>query len=309
MILNGKEKKYKFSSKFNKQKSSSQLTLQKPIFTQNMKQNNMTVLNFIKQKDRFKIPDFYDEKNSKKFLDSKNKAMSEIILSDELELDNNNKKENKKTNKYNSELELNNKIKKEKKRVSKYNSTTKMLKTQYINEKTSDTDNNKFDYNTNYKMDNSNDSNFIYKFILDNANESEEIFLKKLKKQMKSIEIKNKNSQKTLSKFSESKIDKRKSNFNNKKQSLFKGPNPFRFSRDAKILMINEPIDASSIKSSSFDSQNIIISKISGNEKEEININNIFNKDSDKNVNNSINDIEINSDKDSLMNILSGLMQ
>ena len=39
------------------------------------------------------------------------------------------------------------------------------------------------------------------------------------------------------------------------------------------------------------------------------NINNIFNKDSDKNVNNSINDIEINSDKDSLMNILSGLMQ
>ena len=84
----------------------------------------MTVLNFIKQKDRFKIPDLYDEKNSKKFLDSKNKAMSEIILSDELELDNNNKKENKKTNKYNSELELNNKIKKEKKRVSKYNSTT-----------------------------------------------------------------------------------------------------------------------------------------------------------------------------------------
>ena len=98
MILNGKEKKYKFSSKFNKQKSSSQLTIQKPIFTQNMKQNNMTVLNFIKQKDRFKIPDFYDEKNSKKFLDSKNKAMSEIILSDELEL--NNKKENKKTYKY-----------------------------------------------------------------------------------------------------------------------------------------------------------------------------------------------------------------
>ena len=138
-----------------------------------------------------------------------------------------------------------------------------MLKTQYLNEKTSDTENNKFDYNTTNKMDNSNDSNFIYKFILDNANESEEIFLKKLKKQMKSIEIKNKNSVKTLSKFSESKIDKRKSNFNNKKQSLFKGPNPFRFSRDAKILMINEPIDASSIKSSSFDSQNIIISKIS----------------------------------------------
>ena len=297
MILNGKEKKYKFSSKSNKQKSSSQLSIQKAIFSQNMKQNNMNVLSFIQQKNRFKIPDLYDEKNSKKFLDSKNKAMSEIILSDELELDNNTKKENKKSNKYNSELDLNNKNKKEKKRVSKYNSTTKMVKTQYINEKTSDTENNKLDYNTINNMDNSNDSNFIYKFILDNANESEEIFLKKLKKQMKSIGIKSKNSVKTLSKFSESKIDKRKSNFNNKKQSLFKGPNPFRFSRDAKILMINEPIDASSIKSSSFDSQNIIISKISGNDKEEININN------------SINDIDINSDKDSLMNILSGLMQ
>ena len=180
---------------------------------------------------------------------------------------------------------------------------------QYFNEKTSDTDN-KVDFNTTNKMDNSNDSNFIYKFILDNANESEEIFLKKLKKQMKSIETKNKNSQKNLSKFSESKIDKKKKNYSSKKQSLFKGPNPFRFSRDAKILMINEPIEASSIKSSSFDSQNIINSKISGDEKEVININNIFNKESDdKIIKNTINDIEIGSDKESLINILSGFMQ
>mgnify|MGYP007070247464 FL=1 len=81
-----------------------------------MKQNNMNVLSFIQQKNRFKIPDLYDEKNSKKFLDSKNKAMSEIILSDELELDFNKKKTNKKTNKYNSEFDLNNKNKKEKKK-------------------------------------------------------------------------------------------------------------------------------------------------------------------------------------------------
>jgi len=292
MILNGQANKNYFASKSIKQKSSSQLSLQKSLFQGSKMQNNINLLNFIKQRKKFNIPDLFNEKNSKKFLDSKNKAMSEIILNDELDLYNKNKKENK--------------------RKGKYNSTTKMKivkARQYFNEKTSDTDN-KVDFNTTNKMDNSNDSNFIYKFILDNANESEEIFLKKLKKQMKSIETKNKNSQKNLSKFSESKIDKKKKNYSSKKQSLFKGPNPFRFSRDAKILMINEPIEASSIKSSSFDSQNIINSKISGDEKEVININNIFNKESDdKIIKNTINDIEIGSDKESLINILSGFMQ
>jgi hypothetical protein len=289
MILNGKIKKKIISSKSIKQKSSSQLSFKNSLFTNQMKSNNINVLNFIKQKNKFYIPNNFDENNSRNFLDSKNKALGEIYLSDELELNNKNKKDCKKNDKFYS---------------------TKMLKTPYINEKTSDTDNNKNDFNTTNKLDNSNDSNFIYKFILDNANESEEIFLKKLKKQMKSIEVKNKTSQKNISKFSESKFDKKKSNFSKQKQSLFKGPNPFRFSKEAKILMINQPIDASSIKSSCSGSQNIFNSKISSKDKEEININNILKKESDKKIinNNSINDIEIDSDKESLMNILSGFM-
>ena len=113
-----------------------------------------------------------------------------------------------------------------------------------------------------------------------------------------------------LCNIAKAEFDKKKSNFSKQKQSLFKGPNPFRFSKEAKILMINQPIDASSIKSSCSGSQNIFNSKISSKDKEEININNILKKESDKKIinNNSINDIEIDSDKESLMNILSGFM-
>ena len=281
MILNEGVKSKFSSSKAIKKKPLKQISIHKYLFTEKKKQNNISLLKFIKQKNKFKISDFFDEKNSKNFLDSKNKALSEIILSDELELDKN-----------------------EKKKVFKYNST-KGFK-ELLNEKTSDTDN-KFDFNSLNNLNNSNDDNYIYKFILDNANDSEEIFLKKLKKQMKPIEIKNKSSHKNLSKFTDSKIEKKKKNYNAKKQSLFKANNPFRFSKDAKVLMIKDSINASSIKSSSFDCQNIIDSKISSIEKDEININNIINKNNEKQINDSINDLGIDSDKESFLNILSGL--
>ena len=280
MILNEKAKNKFSSSKAIKKKSLRQISIHKHVLTENKNKNNISLLKFIKEKNNFKISDYFDEKNSKKFLDSKNKALSEIILSDELEID---RGENKKAFKYNS---------------------TKGFK-EYLNEKTSDTDN-KFDFNTLNNLNNSSDDNFIYKFILDNANESEEIFLKKLKKQMKSIDVKNKNSQKSLSKFTDSKIEKKKKN--TKKKSLFTGKNPFRFSKDAKILMVKQPINASSIKSSNSD-KNIIDSKISSIVKEEINENNIFNKNNEKLINDSINEIEFDSEKESLLNILSGLNQ
>ena len=184
MILNEKAKNKFSSSKAIKKKSLRQISIHKHVLTENKNKSNISLLKFIKEKNNFKISDYFDEKNSKKFLDSKNKALSEIILSDELEID---KGENKNAFKYNS---------------------TKGFK-EYLNEKTSDTDN-KFDFNTLNNLNNSSDDNFIYKFILDNANESEEIFLKKLKKQMKSIDVKNKNSQKSLSKFTDSKIEKKK---------------------------------------------------------------------------------------------------
>ena len=290
MILNGKLKNDIFHSKSLKKKQSHQILAKKSLLTENIRQNNINLINFIKQKNKFKIHDIFDKENSKKFLDSKNEAMSEIYLNDELELENKNKKEKKENNMRN-----------------KYSCSTKLLKTQYINEKTSDTDN-KIEIKTN-KIDNdSNDSNFIYKFILENANDSEEIFRKKLKKEMKRMDSK-KNNEKYFSKFSESKYDKKKKKISGKRQSLFKGQNPFKFSENARIQMINQPIEASSIKSSDYnESQNIIQRKISDEEeKDEINI---FNKDKEnKNINNSINDFEIDSDKENFMNILSGLAQ
>ena len=156
--------------------------------------------------------------------------------------------------------------------------------------------------------DNSNDSNFIYKFILDNANVSEEIFLKKLKNQMKSMENKNRNSAKNFSKFADSKIDKGKQIIN-KRQSLFKGQNPFKFSDLAKNLMINEKIEASSIKSSSsVGSKNKNNKRNNDNEKEIVINDNILKKDAKNKINKSIDDIEIDSDKESIINILSSFV-
>jgi hypothetical protein len=292
MILNGNIKNDIFHSKSLKKKQSSMISTKKTLFTENIRENNINIINFIKQKNKFKVQDLFDEKNSKKFLDSKNEAMNEIFLNDELDIDNNIKKD-----------------KKEKNRKSKYDSSTKVLKSQYLNEKTSDTDN-KIEYNKTNKLDNSsNDGDFIYKFILENANESEEIFRKKLKKEMKRRDSKNKNSEKNFSKFSESKYDKKKKKISGKRQSLFKGQNPFKFSEIAKTHMINQQIEASSIKSSDYNvSQKIIPSKLSDEEeKDEINISN---KDiENKNNNNSNNDFEIDSDKENFLNILSGLGQ
>ena len=296
MILNGKSKNDIYHSKSLKKKPSSQMLTKKSLFTDKIRQNNINVINFIKQKNKFKIPDIFDEKNSKKFLDSKSEAMREINLNDEFE------------------IETNNKPKKEHKRASKYMSSRKIIKPQYINEKTSDTDN-KFEIKTNKIENDSNNSDFIYKFILENANDSEEIFRKKLRKEMKRRDTKNKNSERYFSKFSESKYDRKKKKVSGKRQSLFRGPNPFKFSESAKKKMMNINIEESSINSSNFnDSINIIpskiskISKISDNDgKDEINL---FNKDiENKNINNSINDFEIDSDRENFLNILSGLAQ
>jgi len=288
MILNGKKKNNNKESN-SSHKSSSQLGLKNFLFKEKIKQNNINVLNFITQKNKFNIIDNYDEKNSKKFLESKSKAMSEINLNDELDIELN-KKENKKKNKYNSSIKL-----------------------QYINEKTSDTDNKIEYYSTNkiekVENNNSNDSNHLYKFILENANETEENFLKKYKKQKEIflIDFKNK-SDKKIFKLSELKNVKKKSIYSGKKQSLFSGQNPFIFSENAKKLMINQNIEASSIKSFSIDSQDPIKNFVSIKDDEDLIINDNFKKNLDnKNNNNINNEIIIDSDKESILNILSGL--
>ena len=119
---------------------------------------------------------------------------------------------------------------------------------------------------------------------------------------------KNRNSAKNFSKFADSKIEKGK-HIMNKRQSLFKGQNPFKFSDLAKNLMINEKIDASSIKSSSsVGSKNKNNKRNDDNEKEIVINDNILNKDAKNKINKSIDDIEIDSDKESIINILSSFV-
>ena len=198
----------------------------------------------------------------------------------------------------NSEIKENNQ-KNKIKNVSKFRSTTK-IKSHFINEKTSDTDKIKVN-NTNKNVnihEDSEDSNFIYKFIINNANDSEELFLKKLKKEMKDEEKRRNNSrlsEKFFSKFSDSKVSK---TINKKKvvtrKSLFKGQNPFNFSENAKNLMINQNIEASSINSSSINSPIKEHTRISEIEKNDIVVNNIFKEQESqaKKLNDSIKDIK-----------------
>lgn len=323
MILNEKIKSNFFTSIYNKKEQPFSFSNKKISLSDKRNSTYLKLIKFINQNKNFYINNSFDEIRSKKFLDSKDIAMSEMHFDDELDnnievikktvkIDNNDNFDLYKNviNKLDTEIKINNKNKKIKNNENKYFSTTK-LKTPFINEKTSYTD--KMNYNsTNKNIDNdSNDSNFIYKFIIDNANDSEEKFLKKLKKEIKDVELKRKNSklsEKFFSKFSESKIEKKK---NNKRQSLFKGANPFIFSEKAKNLMIDEKIEESSINSSY--SENKIQSKISDIDidKDKIMINNIFKEKESENkaLNKSFKNEELDSDKESLLNILSGLMQ
>ena len=329
MILNGKIKNNIFASNINKNEQSYPSSKYKTSFSEKRKSNNIKLIKFISQKNKFRINEIFDEKSSKTFLDSIDKAMSEIHLSDELEnkIDISKTEENVK-NKYMSGIEFkkNNEImnseikentqKKKFKNVSKFRSTTK-IKTNFINEKTSDTDKIKVN-NTNKNVNiygDSEDSNFIYKFIINNANDSEEIFLKKLKKEIKDEEKRRNNSklsEKFFSKFSDSKVSKTVSRKKaGKRKSLFKGQNPFNFSENTKNLMINQDIEISSINSSRINPPIKEHSRISEIDKNDIVVNNIFKEQESeaKKLNDSIKDIELDSDKESLINILSGLIQ
>ena len=321
MILNGKIKSSFFTSNINKNEQSYPSSKLKTSLSEKRKSTNIKIIKFISQKNKFRINEIFDEKSSKTFLDSIDKAMSEMHLSDELEnkIDTSKNEENMK-NKYmsgiiNSEIKENYQ-KKKFKNVSKFRSTTK-IKAPFINEKTSDTDKIKVN-NTNKNVNiynDSEDSNFIYKFIINNANDSEEVFLNKLKKEIKDEEKRRTNSrlsEKFFSKFSDSKVSKTVSKKKvGTRKSLFKGQNPFNFSENAKNLMINQNIEASSINSSSLNSPIKEHTRISEIEKNDIVDNNIFKEQESeaKKLNDSIKDIELDSDKESLINILSGLIQ
>ena len=270
----------------------------------------MNIIDFINQKDKFKIQNIFDEKGTKNFLLSKEKALMEIQLND----DNSDKISNNSNN--NSLKEEKPKIKKnktkknsidnskqasprKKKGKSEKNKDLKKVKT----EKCAKIKNNK--YFSKIEQNDSTDDH-LYKFIINNADESEDIFMKKLSKEIKIVENnKNKEKDKINKKIYKS-VTNDKNSLQKKNQLL----NPFYFSETAKKLMVNENIEISNIKDNT-----IIPSKTPINtnptsytsNKNESNKKNIFTEQETLVKYNDNKNIDMN-DKISLMSILSDLM-
>jgi hypothetical protein len=282
----------------------------------NIPNKTMNIIDFINQKDKFKIQSEFDEKGARNFLLSKEKAMMEIQLNDDESQisnysNNNTLKEEKrktkktKTKKYSIENSKQASPRK-KKGKSEKNKDLKKVKT----EKISKIKNNK--YFSKIDQNDSIDPDHLYKFIIENADESEEIFMKKLSKEIKIVQN-NKNKGKDKDKINK-KIYK---SVTNDKLSLPKTNklNPFYFSETAKNLMNNENIEISNIKNDNtiIPNKSPIITPVTTNptcytsNKHESNKKNIFSEKETVVKNNGNLNIDIN-DKISLMSILSDLM-
>ena len=183
----------------------------------NISKKDLSLLDFIKQKHKFNIKNNFDENGTKLFLDSKEIALKEIKLNDEMKCTNNiysdkiNKDEHlSKINIGNKSLceEVEEKNKKMKKKIHKEKTTSpkrnkkekKEKEEKKINKVRTDknfkTGNIDFDSNKINNIDSSSNnseldnSNYIYKFIIENANESEDDFNKKIQKEIKRVETK-----------------------------------------------------------------------------------------------------------------------
>lgn len=153
----------------------------------------------------------FDEKGTKDFLNSKEKALMEIQLDDEtnnkdneceIEINNILRTEVINKNELEENIQTNKKVKIPRERTIKTVSPKKKSIKKIKNSKTTknfqifenDTETNNM--NIENKNEDSHDSNYIYKFIIDNANESEDKFYDKLENVMKKVEVKNQNSPK-----------------------------------------------------------------------------------------------------------------
>ena len=161
----------------------------------------ITPLDFIKQKKKFIIQDSFDKRGAKNFLKSKEEAMMEIKLDDEI------LEETKDKNKYNTNSSFfetkpdtnysknNDKIRKRTNTISpvlrKKKSKFGKSKNNQFGKIIDDDANNIFINNKN--LENSKGSDFVYKFFLENANETEDNFQKKYEKIMENAKNKQKN--------------------------------------------------------------------------------------------------------------------
>lgn len=306
-----------------------------------------TPIDFIKQKKKFNIPDFFDKNGTRDFIASKELALKEIKLNDEILFEENketihnpntvsshvykknyndkkktrmitennvgeeeNIKRNIETKKYRSEIK--NSISKKKK--SKYKNSDIYNSNFKKNKENNDKDNNilMIDKNSN----DTKDSNFFYKFIIDNADESEEKFHKKLEKIKKKVEKKNQKNkkEKDINKALTIELkDKRKQKprYNSAKISKKNDKeNIFEFSEKAKLLMTNNGIEVSSISIDPIETKNTLKDDI----YRTINNNIKLVRDKDNNKDNDVffgeeeNKILNNLNKDSIISILDDMV-
>ena len=278
--------------------------------TTNSSKKDFSIIDFIQQKNKFKIQDGFDEIETKKFLSSKENALKEIILNEDIEeiknsLNNSILMEEKVQK--NKKFRLSTKIRKEKsasprrkKEKKKKNNNIKIVKT--------DSDKLK---EKNKNITDIDDNKFIYKFIIYNADEPEDIFMSKLNQEIQKVES-NKISK---NKKEKSKINKKnyKLCINNKEILMKKdiNLNPFNFSKKAKNLMINDDIEISEIDNHNTITPdkyklNTIATYCTSNKRESTKIN-LYTEQEIPENNNNINNKDIN-DNESLLSILSDLM-
>lgn len=303
MIRYNEGQKYLFSSQNSKFKSMKNSTT-------NSSKKDFSIIDFIQQKNKFKIQDGFDEIETKKFLSSKENALKEIILNEDIEeiknsLNNSILMEEKVQK--NKKFRLSTKIRKEKtasprrkKEKKKKNNNIKIVKT--------DSDKLK---EKNKNITDIDDDKFIYKFIIYNADEPEDIFMSKLNQEIQKVES-NKISK---NKKEKSKINKKnyKLCINNKEILMKKdiNLNPFNFSKKAKNLMINDDIEISEIDNHNTITPdkyklNTIATYCTSNKRESTKIN-LYTEQEIPENNNNINNKDIN-DNESLLSILSDLM-
>ena len=269
-------------SSFSKVNNIKDISHELPIMT--------TPLDFIKQKKKFIIQDSFDKRGAKNFLKSKEEAMMEIKLDDEI------LEETKDKNKYNTNSSFvetkpdtnysknSDKIRKRtitispvlRKKKSKFgkskkNQFGKIIGDNQNSEKNTDNANNIFINNK--ILEDSKGSDFVYKFFLENANETEDNFQKKYEKIMENAKNKQKNTNLKQNKYHTT-IDKNQGNipkFNSAKVKK-KRVSIFDFSEHAKNLMKNDGLDES------------LISIINDNNKKSVKRNNLDSiKNSEKN--------------------------
>ena len=302
------------------------------------------IIEFIKQKNKFFIENSFDVKGTKEFLASKEVAMRAIKLNEEIIEDKkiNNEDFIKNNNYLKSDIFENEKKQKcskvtRKRTISprKSRKRCKIISDKDIQfdekltcQKEIKKSNKKIKDNNIFDKNDSHEDN-IYKFFIENANEPEDKFQKKLKKELKKVEsIKKKvpKKEKTIPRKSLSKNDlkfKRPKRMNSvimpksrETQSIF------LFSEINKKLMKDDDLNISSIDENN---NNEYIPQKKKNEKRQfgsIQINkrqikdkfinkvneNSKNEKKQKNKDNTLGEVEIESDKDSLISILSDLI-